>query len=76
LKWRSITDDVPVGTVIATLSEDGEKGAERILANCFIRNIQTAFGQQMFNITKAQGEPCVKPNRMNNYFRWKVVAIE
>jgi hypothetical protein len=42
----------------------------------FVGNIETAFREQIFNVSIAQSESSVKPHGMANHLRWKAVAFE
>ncbi len=45
------------------------------LADRFIRNGDTTFGQQLFDLTEAQREAVVQPDGMADYLRGKTVTL-
>ena len=46
------------------------------LPDSFVGNIETAFREQIFNVSIAQSEPSVKPYSMADDLRRKAVALE
>jgi hypothetical protein len=42
--------------------------------NGLVGDRNAAFGQQVFDVAQAQGEPEVEPNRLLNDRRWESVA--
>ena len=45
------------------------------VSNCLIRDGDTTFGKQIFNIAKAERESMIEPNGMANDFRGKPVTF-
>ena len=45
------------------------------ISNCLIRDGDTTFGKQIFNIAKAECESMIEPNGMANDFRGKPVTF-
>lgn len=41
-----------------------------------VRNVETSFCQQVFNVAIAQSKTSVEPDRVIDNFRWKSMALE
>ena len=68
----------PTGARTAAAKIDGDQSAEfqEPASYGLVRYINATFGQQVLDITKRQGEPSVKPDRVLDNLRRKLMSLE
>ena len=69
-------DAVGFGTALAGVCSDHRTELVDPAPNGLVADVDASLGEQIFDMTKAQGEPVLEPNRVPDHIRWEPVSLK
>src|ERR1700722_21039486 len=67
-------DRVRLGTALPQFRCNDRPEMIHPASDCFVRNCNSALREQVLDITKAEGEPEIEPDRLVNDLRWEPIS--
>src|SRR5271163_4913428 len=67
-------DRMRSGTALAQLRCNARPEMIHPASDCLVRNCNSALREQILDITEAEGEPEIEPDRLVNDLRWEAIS--
>src|ERR1700722_14169749 len=67
-------DRMRLGTALAQFRCNDRSEMIYPASDCLVRKYNSALGEQILDVTKAEGEPEIEPDRLVNDLRWEPIS--